>query len=48
MLVNPRLKRIWVRISAPQVVLEERLWKFNFLYFSILRLAQDVKLQGFN
>ena len=43
MVVNPRLKSIWVRISAPQVVLEEKLWKFNFLYFSILRLAQDVK-----
>ena len=41
-------KGVWGRISAPQVVSERTLRKFHFFPFSILRLAQDVKVQGFN
>ena len=45
---NPKLKGVWERISALQAVSERRLRKFHFPLFSILRLPQDVKVQGFN
>ena len=45
---SPKLKGVWERITAPQAVSERRLRKFHFPAFSILRLAQDVKVQGFD
>ena len=45
---NPKLKGVWERISALQAVSERRLRKFHFPPFSILGLAQDVKVHGFN
>ena len=45
---NPKLKGVWERISASQAVSERRLRKFHFSPFSILRLGQVVKVQGFN
>ena len=44
---NPKkLRGVWGRVSAPQAVSEGRLT--NPPLFSILRLAQSVKVQGFN
>ena len=48
MVKSPGLKGEWGEISTPQAVSEERLRKFHFPLFSILRLAQDVKVHGFN
>ena len=45
---SPKLKGVWERISAPQAVSERRLRKFHFLPISMWRLAQDVKVKGFN
>ena len=48
MVKSPRLKGLWERKSTPKAVSERRLRKFHFPTFFILRLAQDVKMQGFN
>ena len=45
---NPKLKGVWEKISTLQAVSERRFRKFHFPPFSILRLPQDVKVQGFN
>ena len=46
MAVNPRLKRIWVRTSAAQVVSVERLRKFNFSIFH-LEITSGCESEGF-
>ena len=48
MVKSSRLKGVWGRMSAPQAISERSLRNFHFPPFSILRLAEDVKVQGFN
>ena len=47
-LKSHRLQRVWGRISKPQAASERKLKNFKFLHSLFLRLAQGVKVQGFN